>query len=97
MILVQQNESLTSKAAKSRAAPPFVSMQKLAGSEPRVGSSSMAIARDFQLNHSVWSLRCLRCLLSLAILLLLLLRTFMYSALSMKMNEGTSSTQLLDC
>ena len=57
----------------------------------------MAIARDFQLNHSVWSLRWLRCLLSLAILLLLLLRTFMYSALSMKMNEGTSSTQLLDC
>ena len=91
MILVQQNESLTSKAAKTRAVPP-------AGSEPRVGSSSMAIiARDFQLNHSVWSLRCLRCLLSLAILLLLLLRTFMYSALSMKMNEGTSSTQLLDC
>ena len=90
MILVQQNESLTSKAAKSRAAPR-------AGSEPRVGSSSMAIARDFQLNHSVWSLRCLRCLLSLAILLLLLLRTFIHSALSMKMNEGTSSTQLLDC
>ena len=90
MILVQQNESLTSKAAKSRAAPP-------AGSEPRVGSSSMAIARDFQLNHSVWSLRCLRCLLSLAILLLLLLRTFMYSALGMKVNEGTSNTQLPDC